>query len=237
MADEDITKGKKPRKRGTRMRVTHTRHVVYENLNRPSHAPTPDLDPVDGEFDECATPAMGKAIEAVGNPFAHPGGRNPVDRVSPPLTAGHQAPSTGDHGAGVDPMSVPGAREMAFRHPASSTAAGTTGLDMGTHTPFPLFTSRTNHDEFPADLRGVASGVPVAMSRLGADTASGLGSAPGNPVSRPLDHQSRGSATAPNGSHALSNPTSHAAPMAAKSNSELRADFKRMLFPGSGGRR
>ncbi len=213
MAEDNVEKAKKPRKRGTRMRVTHTRHVVYENLNRPSHAPTPDLDPAPGEFDECAMPDETKAIEAAGNPFAFPGGRNPMDRVSPPLTAGHQAPSTGDHGAGVDPMNVPGPRELAFRHP---------DLRQSSTTVSPLAAMRTNYDEFPADLRGMTNGVPVALSRLDAAGATGVHAPPGNPVSRPLDHIARNSATPPTPGHSLSDPRSHAAPTATKGSDALR---------------
>ena len=51
--------------------------------------------------------------KAAGNPHS-PGGRSVTDRISPPLTAGHQAPSTGDHGA--DPMNVPGPRSIAYGH-------------------------------------------------------------------------------------------------------------------------
>ena len=212
MADDDIAKAKKkPRKRRRSARV-------YINANRPLVVP---LDEIAAHFpsDDEEPEDMGKST--VGNAVSSPGGRNPVDRVSPGLVAGHQALSSGDHGSGVDPMAVPGARELAFRHPASRGPAGT-GMDLSTHTPFPLFTSRTNHDEFPADVRGMSSGVPVAMTRLDAAGATGVHAPPGNAVSRPLDHIARNSATPPTPGHSLRDPRSHAAPMATKGSDALR---------------
>ena len=164
-----------------------------------------------------------KAIAAAGS-FTFPGGRNPADRTSASLTEGHQAVSSGHH---VDP-NVPGPSELAFRHPS---------MRMGTNTPFPLATMGTDDTAFPRDLRGMSNGVPVALSRLDAAAASGMPGPPANPFSRPGDHIAQNSAMPPNGSHSLSDPRSHAAPMAAKSNTERLAEFKRHMFGGSGGSR
>ena len=89
-----------------------------------------------------------KAITPAGNPYDHPGGRNPVDRLAPSRVTGGAALSTGDHNSGIDPMAVPGGRELAFRHQGSREGA-VTGMDLSTHTPFPLFTSRTDGTAFP----------------------------------------------------------------------------------------
>lgn len=175
-----------------------------------------------------------KAVEAAGS-YTFPGGRNPADRLSPSRVTGQASPSTGDHNTGVDPMAVPGARELAFRHPASRTPAGTT-MDLGTHTPFPLMTMRTVQGDNQYGDRDITyTAGQVGISRLDAAGATGLHAPAGNPVSRPLDHIAQNAATPPNGGHSLAGPQSRA-PQAMK-NSELRAEFKRMLFPGSGGGR
>lgn len=103
----------------------------------------------------------------------------------------------------------------------------------GTTNPVPLFTQRTEADMFPADLRGMASGVPVALARLNAAAASGLASAPGNPVSRPADHIAP-TGTGSNGGHSLADPVSHGS--TALKASEARAVLKRYMFGGNGAR-
>lgn len=245
MSEQPLEKAKKPGKSG-RSR-THVHVHYYENLNKPvHHAETPaavgslpdgdddDLTPAQAEVGKKAGSAE-KAIEAAGS-YTFPGGRNPADRVSPGLTGGHQSLSSGDHGAGIDPMAVPGARELAFRHPASRAGAATS-MDLSTHTPFPLSTMRTVNGDNEGD-RDITHGVgQVGLSRLDAAGATGMHAAPGNPVSRPLDHIARNSATAPTPGHSLADPRSHAAPQAAKAMtaSEARATLKRFMFPGSGG--
>ena len=94
MADEDITKGKKKRRR------TATVHF-YENMNKPVRARSESLAELRrDEAEESATPDVGKGT--IGNPVPpSPGSRPVTDRVSPPLIAGHAAPSTGDHGAAL----------------------------------------------------------------------------------------------------------------------------------------
>lgn len=170
--------------------------------------------------------AAGKSM--IGNPYDHPGGRSPFDRVSPSRAVGQQAASTGDHGAVADPMNVPGPRELAFRHP---------DLRQGSTSVNPMATLRTREA-----MDGTGAWSPfnvgrVGLSRLdaaGATGATGVDAPAGNPVSRWGDHQSRGSATPPNGSHSLSSPQSNAVAMKA---SEARDVMKRtMRFPGSGAR-
>jgi hypothetical protein len=139
----------------------------------------------------------------------------------------------GTMGNPVDPMAPSGPKALALGHP---------DMRQGTTRPMPLLGMRSNADEFPADLRGMSSGVPVALSRLDAASAAGMpafrAEPYGNPVSRPLDHSARNSATPPDGGHSLADPRSHAAPMAAKAmtGSEARAALKRHMFPGSGAR-
>jgi hypothetical protein len=231
VAEDGIEKSKKRPKSGTRMRVTHTRHVVYENLNQPSHPPTPDPDPVTSEVDERAVPDAAKAIAAAGNPVASPGGRSLTEaRVSPPLTAGHQAPSSGDHGAAfADPM--PGPRALALGHPdlrQSSTSFDTM-----------LAKQRTVNGDNANGDRGVTyTAGEVALNLFNARGQAGQyrGMGPvGHSPDRPDWHQARGSATPPNGTHGLSDPGSHAAPQAMKG-SEAREVMRRALFGGNGAR-
>jgi hypothetical protein len=211
VAEDAIEKGKKKRSRsGTRMRVRHT--VTYENLNKPSHPEQPIPSAADDALDECAAP---DAVKATGNPWSgHPGARSPVDRVSPPLTAGHQAPSTGDHGAGADPMNVPGPREMAWNHP---------DLRQGSTTVNPLVSLSTRHEDRP-DASIIWGSGRVSVDQLHTSDVAEFTSMPsGNPAVRGYSpHMARNSATPPNGSHSLSNPGSHAAPMATKGSDTLR---------------
>ena len=165
---------------------------------------------------------------SAGNSFT-PAGRDMAGaRLSPPLTAGHQAPSSGDHGAGMDPMNLPGPRELAWRHP---------DLRQGSTTINPWQSLSTRNQDRP-DAGIIWGAGRVNVDQLHQPEIAQFTSQPsGNPNMRDYSpHSARGSATGPNGSHDLGNPTSRP-PMAAKSNSELRADFKRALFPGSGGSR
>jgi hypothetical protein len=212
---------KSGRKRTVRM-PDGERRVTYENLNRPSHPPTPRAAEVlgdDGDGDDGQA-----AVKGAGNPVSQPGGRRVTDRLSPSRVTGGAARSTGDHN---DPMAPSGPKTLALGHP---------DMRFGTTGPVPLLSMRTDSDDFPRDLRGMTSGVPVALARLDAYGAAG---APpfrqqpsGNPAVRHPDHQSRGSATAPNGGHSLTDPQSHAVAMKA---SEAREVLKRHMFPGSGG--
>jgi hypothetical protein len=247
VADEDISKGKK---RGTRMTVHHRseRIVRYVNENKPRVSSESFSDPhFAADDDDDLTPAHSEARagnaaacadadldKATGNPVPPPhDSRTAFDRVSPPIEAGHQSPSSGDHGAGrfADPMNVPGPKRLALGHD---------DMRLGTTRPAPLFSMRSNADDFPADLRGLSSGVPIALDRLDANAAAGLGGPldpAANPVSRRMDHQSRGSATPANGPHGMQ-PLSRA-PMSVKATPRREAldILKRHMFPGSGGSR
>jgi hypothetical protein len=224
---EDSSAEKAKKKRG-RVVVRHRseRRITYENLNRPSHSPTPH--PADDVADECATPDAVKGT--AGNPVPSPGGRSLTEaRVSPPLTAGHASPSSGDHGAACDPMNMPGPRELAYRHP---------DLRQGTTNAVPLMSMRSvngDEDGGRAITRPVGT---VGLARLDAAGAAGLpafrAEPYGNPVSRPLDHSAPIGAN--NGGHSLADPRSHAAPQAMKS-SDAREIMRRHMFPGSGGAR
>ena len=160
-----------------------------------------------------------------GNPVMPSRGRSLADaRVSEPVTEGHQASSTGDHGVGMSRSD-----HIAWDHP-----------DLRQHsTTIEPFAELHTVNGVTIGSLAFQSG-RVNVSRLDAYNSAG---APqfreqpsGNPV-RPDYHQHRDSATPPNGSHSLANPTSHAVKAAPMTNSELRAEFKRKLFPGGGGGR
>lgn len=88
---EDITKGRKSRKR----------LQALEALHQDSNHPTPGHEAAAGHQDVMEA-SVGKGD--AGNPVANmhsPTGSYAADRVSEPLTAGHAAYSTGDHGLGA----------------------------------------------------------------------------------------------------------------------------------------
>ena len=99
-----------------------------------------------------ANPMESAEKGTAGNPAPHPAGGSWTDRLSPGRVAGQAAASSGDHNAAAwsDPMSQPGPRELAFRHP---------DLRQGTVNALPLFTMETAEGHGPAD-----GGVPFAMA-------------------------------------------------------------------------
>lgn len=118
-----------------------------------------------------------------------------ADRVSEPLTAGHAAPSTGDHGVGAGRNP-----EIAAHHPS---------LRQGGSTTFPLLNNvQLAHGNTFFGQVGFSEPARVNVTRLdtgGHDTQ--FTSQPGgNPASRAGDHQHRDSATPPNGTHTPGNP-------------------------------
>ena len=152
-----------------------------------------------------------------GNAHTPPGGRSPFDRVSPPLTAGHQSPSSGDHGA--DPMRPVGPRQAAFEHRDLRQQSSTTVL------PWQMLSTANGDNEFGdrsiTHPRGTAHlsqlqqpDIAGFRSQLGDNAPSG------NPNLHGADHQSRGSATPATPGHSLSDPSSHAVAM--KSSDALR---------------
>ena len=58
MAADDVEKAKGKKRGRVVVRHRSERRITYENLNRPSHLPTPH--PADDEAEECATPDVGK---------------------------------------------------------------------------------------------------------------------------------------------------------------------------------
>lgn len=158
-----------------------------------------------------------------GNPVQQPaGGRNVTDRTSQPLTEGHQAPSSGDHGIGAG-------------RPAH-IAVGHLDLRQSTVAVTPLATLRSfNGDNEFGDRDITRPPGQVQVSRLDAAAASGLGSPPGNPAARMADHIARLNVTGPDGGHGLADAQSRP-PVAAK-NSDRVEIMKRHMFPGSGGAR
>ena len=172
-----------------------------------------------------------KAKKSAGNPVDVPGGGSAFDRVSPPITAGHAAASTGDHGAAQgsrDPMDVAGPKRLALGHP---------DMQFGTTNVMPLLSavvSGSSSEHAPEhNIVGLYADARVAMSRLDAASASRVSGPSGNPHMHGTDRQSRGSATPPNGTHSLASPQSNAVAM---KSSEAREALKRHLFPGSGAR-
>ena len=175
-------------------------------------------------------PDLGDSAEksTMGNPH-QPGGRDlSAARVSPSRVVGNAAVAVDDHGGKVDPMNMPGPRELAWRHP---------DMRQGTTNPVPLLSMRTDDTAFPRDLRGMVPGVSVALSRLDAYSAAG---APdfrvqpsGNPAMRQGPHIAPIGAS--NGSHSLSDPVSHA--VANKNTGPLRGTaavdaMKQAMFGG-----
>lgn len=170
--------------------------------------------------------ARKKSDKSAGNPVMPPGGRSLTEaRVSPPLTAGHQSPSSGDHGAGMDPMNVPGPREIAFRHP--DLRQGSTTI-----VPWQALSTR-NPDKPEGDLIFGRGRVNVQQLHV-PETVQFTSQPSGNPNMRNLPHISRDSATPANGSHSLASPQSNAVSLKASDRGEI---MRRAMFPGSGGSR
>ena len=219
MAEDDISKGKKKRRRSSAR--------LYENLNKPVRPRSVAVDELARDDAMCAEPGVDKAT---GNPVPpSPGSRPVTDRLSPSRVTGGAAPSTGDHNASAfsDPMNQPGPRALAYAHE---------NLRQGTTARLPLVAMTTqvgdnaNHDRDVTYWPG-----RVGLDRLDAAAAAGMSGPSANPGSRPAPHIARDSATLRNGSHGLGDVVSHGGP--ATKASEAQATMKRLLFPGSGGGR
>jgi len=221
---EKARKGKKPRKAGVVTEHRSRRVIVYTNRNKPVVSDVAGAIPhFDDDAEECAVPDMDKGA---GNPVPHPDGASWTDRLSPSRVTGQAAPSVGDHNTGAwqDPMNQPGPKALAMGHP---------DMRQSTTNVLPLFTTRTEADMFPADLRGASHGVPVALARLDAASASGMSGPPANPAARPMDHIAPNNVSGPNGGHGLADAQSRAV---ALKGSEAREMLKRHMFGGSGPR-
>jgi hypothetical protein len=220
----DVEKAKKKRRR------TATVHF-YENMNKPARARSETL----AELHRDDAEGVAEPDETKGTMGNVPPGRGQSlsdARVSPPVTAGHQASSTGDHGAAMasDPMCVPGPRELAWQHPdlrQQSVSFNDVIARLRT----------VNGDDQNGDRSITYRAGEVGLSLFNARGAAGAypGMQPvGHIPQRPDWHQSRGSATPPNGSHSTVNPSRP--PTQAMKASEARAMLKAHMFPGSGAR-
>jgi len=157
----------------------------------------------------------GKTDKAMGNAVPHPDGASWTDRLSPSRVSGQAAPSVGDHNAAAgmaDPMDPAGPKRLAMGHP---------DMRQSTTNVLPLFTTRTEADMFPRDLNGMSNGVPVALARLDAASASGMSGPPANPAARPADHIAPISALPANGGHGLADAQSHAVALKASDRVEI----------------
>ena len=236
MADEDITKGKKGKKpKGTRRRSGRFYISNAHPLPSPEElAALAGQFPSDDAVEDCATPDVGKGT--MGNAVPPSSGRGPVtDRLAPSRVVGGAAPSTGDHNASAfnDPMNQPGPRALAYGHP-DVRQSNTNFNDVVAR----LRTVNGDNQNGDRDITYRPGEVGLSLFNARGQAGSYPGMQPvGHSPQRPDYHQARQSPVPPTPGHSLADPRSHAAPMAAKSNSELRADFKRMLFPGSGGGR
>jgi hypothetical protein len=222
-AEPDITKKKKKRRRSAR---------VYLSNAHPLPSPEQLAALVD-QFpsDEDDGPAE-KGSSTMGNPHL-PQGRSPADsRVSPSRVTGGAARSTGDHG---DPMAPCGPRQLAWEHPDLRQQS----------VNFSDVIARLRTAP-PEDASRAVTYTPgeVALNLFNARGAAGSypGMQPvGHSPQRPDWHQSRGSATAPNGSHSTTGPVQSNA-VSNKAAGPLRGSaaidaMRRANFPGSGGRR
>jgi hypothetical protein len=192
----DVAKSKK------KPRTTNTYHITL--------CPTGAHDIAEGAMGE---QARADAAKATGNPYS--GAVDPDDRLSEPLTAGHQAPSTGDHGVGAGRSS-----EIAYNHPS---------LRQGSTTIKPWQTLRLQHQSRP-DAEIVWGVGRVDVQQIHTGEAGDFTSQPsGNPNVRPLPHSARNSATQPNGGHGLGNVTSHAVAAKAESNLDIMRRTQKVM--------
>lgn len=207
MTDPDIEKKRKKRRRSARVYLSNAHPLPSpEQL-----AALVDQFPSDeDDGDRCAQPDVGKRDYSqtgekhmIGNP--HQGSDHNANRVSEPLTAGHQAPSTGDHGVGAGRNQDLAAHFLDLRQSAT------------TYTPLAMLRS-VNGDDQNHDRNITHSTGTVNVGRLDASAAAPYGGPmpSGHPSMHGADHIARNSPIAPNGSHSLRDPLSHAAPAAVK---------------------
>jgi hypothetical protein len=191
---EPVTEKAKGKKR-TRVRERIVYHVNAGHINdhlTPAHAAA------EGHQDVMEA-SCGKAT---GNPVDHvhsATGNYNADRLSEPLTAGHAAPSTGDHGVGQGRNP-----EIAAHHPSLNQQSRTV-------LPWQVLRSVNGDNQFgDRDIthpRGTA-----VVQQLQVQHPDQFTSDPsGNPNVRAADHSARNSATPSNGTHVASgNVTSNA---------------------------
>jgi hypothetical protein len=206
VSEPDVCKGGKPGHKCPKCGTRHQSVRQYQNLNKPVLSAPPDWLPSGDDDDQAAEKGS-----TMGNPVPPVGGQAYNEaRVSPPITAGHQASSTGDHGAAAgarDPMAPTGPKSLALGH--SDMRFGSTSV-----TPWSTMRQRLGDDQYGD--RSITRG-PVGLVGLAqldaagaAGTFQGMNPVSANPVSRPMDHSARNSPVPPNGSHRLNDPQSHA---------------------------
>jgi hypothetical protein len=208
---EPVTEKAKGKKR-TRVRERIVYHVNAGHIN--DHLPTPQHAAAEGHQDVMEA-SCGKAA---GNPVDAPDYN--ADRLSEPLTAGHAAPSTGDHGVGQGRNP-----EIAAHHP---------DLNQQTTTVFPWQTLRSfNGDNQFGDRDIVRPPGRAVVQQLQVRHPDQFTSQPsGNPNVRADHVTARNSATPPNGTHTVAGAsvTSNAVSTKQLSNSEKLAEMRRALF-------
>jgi hypothetical protein len=200
----------------------------YENMNKPARARSEVL--AELHRDDAETVAEPDETKGtMGNTPPGYGQSLAAARVSPPVTAGHQASSTGDHGAAMaaDPMCQPGPRELAWQHPDLRQQSVSFG-DV-------IARLRTVNGAGNGDRDITYTAGEVGLNLFNARGAAGSypGMQPvGHSPQRPNYHPARQSATPPNGSHTMTGGVQSNA-VALKA-SEARAMLKRHMFGGSG---
>lgn len=210
---EDITKGKKGRKRARTASYVAS-EIMHDHVNS-HHAVTPGHAAAEGH-QHVMEASCGKG--ATGNPVDHvhsPSGSYADDRLSEPLTAGHASPSTGDHGAGQGRN--------------SAIAMGHEDLRQSRPGLVPFAAMRSNGPQFAGQM-GVFGdgGAAVRLDVMPAAERAGLPAfraAPsGNPLLANGYRPARGSGTPANGGHDLTNVTSHAVASKGKTNLDIMKD-------------
>jgi hypothetical protein len=231
--EADICKGGKAGHKCPKCGTRHQSVRQYVNRNKPIISPPPEWlpGPDDGDEDMTAMPDMGKST--VGNPVPPAGGQGYNQaRVSPPVKAGHQAASSGDHGAAAgerDPMNQPGPKALALGHES---------MRQGSTTAAPWSTMRQRIADEYGDrsiTRGPAGLVGLSMldAAGAAGSYQGMNPVSANPVTRPVDHSARNSATPPNGSHGLADAQSHAVALKGLSDLEIMKRTQRPMYGGN----
>jgi hypothetical protein len=211
---DPVEKGKGKKRTRVRERIVY--HVNAGHIN--DHLPTPQHAAAEGHQDVMEA-SCGKAT---GNPVDHvhsATGNYNADRLSEPLTAGHAAPSTGDHGVGQGRNP-----EIAAHHP---------DLRQQTTTVFPWQTLRSvNGDNQFGDRDITHPRGTAVVQQLQVPHPDQFTSQPsGNPNVRADHVTARNSATPSNGTHVASgNVTSNAVANKQLTNSEKLAELRRMLF-------
>ena len=227
MSTPDVCKGKaKPGHKCPKCGTRHQSVRQYVNRNKPIVAPVPDwLPDADGDEDDMS------AKSYLGDPF--PPQQYADRRVSEPLTAGHQAPSSSDHGVGQGRN--PG---LAAHHPNLRQGSTDVRLFANGESADPSFGGNIALSAAQRIARPFATQEPhdVSVSRLDTPMLPQVRAMPsGDPTSRLPMHTAQGSAGPPNGTHSVSN--ANRPPTAAMKASDRVEVMRQAMFgPRGGGR-